>query len=140
MIVGVGTGSTEMPKITNLRMRRITYLKLATLAFVLLHCVVDGRSATKSSEKKAYVDEFIDPLRLVSLSVIDREEIADIARDKPTIDLDIPFGVDTAILTAEAKTRVEALGRAISNTDLAGSTFVIAGHTDGLESEIYSQS
>lgn len=64
-----------------------------------------------------------------------------IAGEKPKVDLEIPFGVDTAILSIEAKKNsVGALGRALSSPDLAGSTFLIAGCTDGLESEVYSQS
>ena len=34
---------------------------------------------------------------------------------------------------------VQALGKALTNPDLKGSTFVVAGHTDAIGSETYNQ-
>jgi len=34
---------------------------------------------------------------------------------------------------------VQALGRALSNPDLRGSTFIVAGHTDAVGGEAYNQ-
>ena len=36
-------------------------------------------------------------------------------------------------------TSVQALGRALSNAELKGSTFVVAGHTDAAGGEVYNQ-
>jgi outer membrane protein OmpA-like peptidoglycan-associated protein len=74
-----------------------------------------------------------------SLSVSEREEIASIAKDKPNIDLEITFDYNSAEISSRSLPSVQALGRALSNADLKGSTFVVAGHTDAAGSEAYNQ-
>jgi len=59
-----------------------------------------------------------------SLSVSEREEIAAIVKDKPKIDLEINFDYNSAEISARSLASVEALGRALSNNELQGSTFV----------------
>jgi outer membrane protein OmpA-like peptidoglycan-associated protein len=74
-----------------------------------------------------------------SLSVTEREEIATIAQDKPKIDLEINFDYNSADISAKSQPSVQALGRALSNPDLKGSTFIVAGHTDAAGGESYNQ-
>jgi outer membrane protein OmpA-like peptidoglycan-associated protein len=74
-----------------------------------------------------------------SLSVSEREEIATLARDKPNIDLEITFDYNSADISAKSLSAVQALGKALSNPDLRGSTFVVAGHTDATGGESYNQ-
>ena len=74
-----------------------------------------------------------------SLSVSEREEIAAIVKDKPKIDLEINFEYNSADVSAKSLPSVQALGRALSNADLKGSTFVVAGHTDAAGGEGYNQ-
>ena len=74
-----------------------------------------------------------------SLSVTEREEIATIVKDKPKIDLEINFDYNSADISAKSLASVQALGRALSNPDLKGSTFVVAGHTDAAGGEAYNQ-
>jgi len=74
-----------------------------------------------------------------SLSISEREEIATIVKDKPKIDLEINFNYNSADISAKSLPSVRALGRALSNADLKGSTFVVAGHTDAAGSEAYNQ-
>src|SRR5687768_5489522 len=74
-----------------------------------------------------------------SLSSKEREEIATIVQDKPKIDLEINFDYNSADISAQSLPAVQALGRALSNPDLKGSTFVVAGHTDAAGSEGYNQ-
>ena len=74
-----------------------------------------------------------------SLSVSEREEIAAIVKDKPKIDLEINFDYNSADISAKSLPSVEALGRALSSSDLKGSTFVVAGHTDAAGGEGYNQ-
>ncbi|MGO8908456.1 MAG: OmpA family protein [Bradyrhizobium sp.] len=74
-----------------------------------------------------------------SLSVTEREEIATIVKDKPKIDLEINFDYNSADISARSLPSVQALGRALSNPDLKGSTFVVAGHTDAAGGEAYNQ-
>ncbi|MFL6836204.1 MAG: OmpA family protein [Bradyrhizobium sp.] len=74
-----------------------------------------------------------------SLSSAEREEIAAIVQDKPKIDLEINFDYNSAEISAKSLPSVQALGRALSNADLKGSTFVVAGHTDAAGGEAYNQ-
>ncbi|MCP3474821.1 OmpA family protein [Bradyrhizobium sp. CCGUVB1N3] len=74
-----------------------------------------------------------------SLSVTEREEIATAAKDKPNIDLEITFDYNSANISAKSMPSVQALGRALTNPDLKGSTFVVAGHTDAAGGEGYNQ-
>ena len=74
-----------------------------------------------------------------SLSIGEREEIAEIASTKPKIDLDIQFDYNSADISATSLPAVQALGKALSNANLKGSTFVVAGHTDAIGGEAYNQ-
>lgn len=86
--------------------------------------------------------KFVDTLRnrnTRSLSSGEREQIATIAKTKPNIDLEITFEYNSAEISAKAQPAVQALGKALSNEDLKGSTFVVAGHTDAVGGESYNQ-
>jgi outer membrane protein OmpA-like peptidoglycan-associated protein len=74
-----------------------------------------------------------------SLSVSEREEIASIAKDKPNIDLEITFDYNSADISKKSLSSVQALGKALTNPDLKGSTFIVAGHTDAAGGESYNQ-
>jgi outer membrane protein OmpA-like peptidoglycan-associated protein len=66
-----------------------------------------------------------------SITLEEREQIADIAKTKPSVDVEVNFDYGSANIGATALPYVTALGKALSNDDLRGNTFVIAGHTDG---------
>jgi outer membrane protein OmpA-like peptidoglycan-associated protein len=74
-----------------------------------------------------------------SLSSGEREEIATIAADRPNIDLEITFDYNSADISAASLTNVQALGKALLDPNLKGSTFVFAGHTDAVGGESYNQ-
>jgi outer membrane protein OmpA-like peptidoglycan-associated protein len=74
-----------------------------------------------------------------SLSNSEREEIATIVQDKPKIDLEINFDYNSADISSKSLPAVQTLGRALTNPDLKGSTFVVAGHTDAAGGEAYNQ-
>jgi outer membrane protein OmpA-like peptidoglycan-associated protein len=74
-----------------------------------------------------------------SLSSTEREEIATIVQDQPKIDLEINFDYNSADISAKSLPSVNALGRALTNPGLKGSTFVVAGHTDAAGGEEYNQ-
>src|SRR5580692_13226343 len=93
-------------------------------------------------EAVAAEDRFVKTIRnraTRSLSSAEREEIATIAKDKPNIDLEINFDYNSADISKRSLSSVEALGRALTNPDLKGSTFVVAGHTDAAGGEGYNQ-
>jgi len=74
-----------------------------------------------------------------SLSAAEREEIAAVVKDKPKIDLEINFDYNSANISSKSLPSVQALGRALSNPDLKGSTFIVAGHTDAAGGDAYNQ-
>jgi outer membrane protein OmpA-like peptidoglycan-associated protein len=74
-----------------------------------------------------------------SLSLGERQEIAELAATKPKIDLEIQFDYNSADISKGSTTAVQELGKALSSPDLKGSTFVVAGHTDAIGGEAYNQ-
>src|ERR1700742_2276839 len=74
-----------------------------------------------------------------SLSLGEREEIAEIASTKPKIDLEIHFDFNSADISKDSMASVQALGDALSDSKLRGSTFVVAGHTDAVGGEQFNQ-
>lgn len=74
-----------------------------------------------------------------SLSSGEREQIAEIAKDKPNIDLEITFDYNSATISRQAEPAMQALGKALSNPNLRGSTFIVAGHTDAAGGYRYNQ-
>jgi len=91
---------------------------------------------------KAREIHFVDTLRnrkTRSLSLGEREEIAEIATSKPKIDLEIQFDYNSADISKSSTQAVQELGKALSNPSLRGSTFVVAGNTDGIGSDSFNQ-
>jgi outer membrane protein OmpA-like peptidoglycan-associated protein len=74
-----------------------------------------------------------------SLSIGERDEIAEIASTKPNIDLDIQFDYNSDQISSASMPAVRSLGEALSNPNLKGSTFVVAGHTDAVGGEAFNQ-
>ena len=74
-----------------------------------------------------------------SLSLGERQEIAELAATKPKIDLEIQFDYNSADISKGSTSAVQELGKALSSPDLKGSTFVVAGHTDAIGAEPYNQ-
>jgi outer membrane protein OmpA-like peptidoglycan-associated protein len=106
--------------------------------------VTRGLSAGPQADTAAKAKEtsFLQTLRnrkTRSLSLGEREEILEIASTKPKIDLEIQFDYNSAEITTTSMPSVQALGKALSNADLKGSTFVVAGHTDAIGTEAYNQ-
>jgi outer membrane protein OmpA-like peptidoglycan-associated protein len=91
---------------------------------------------------KAREISFVQTLRnrkTRSLSLGQREEIAEIASTKPKIDLNIQFDYNSAEISKASLSSAQELGKALSNPSLKGSTFVVAGHTDAIGGEAYNQ-
>ena len=101
-----------------------------------------GPQQTADPAVSAAEGKFVQKIRgrsTRSLSASEREEIAAIVKDKPKIDLEINFDYNSADISAKSLPSVQALGRALTNNDLKGSTFVVAGHTDAAGGEGYNQ-
>jgi outer membrane protein OmpA-like peptidoglycan-associated protein len=92
--------------------------------------------------KAAAEAKFVNQIRnrtTRSLSVGEREQIATIAQEKPSIDLEITFDYNSANINQKALPAVTALGKALTNPELKGTTFVLAGHTDAKGGDAYNQ-
>lgn len=92
--------------------------------------------------KAAEETKFVNQIRnrtTRSLSSGEREQIATIAQEKPSIDLEITFDYNSANISQKALPAVAALGKALTNPDLKGTTFVLAGHTDAAGGDGYNQ-
>jgi outer membrane protein OmpA-like peptidoglycan-associated protein len=74
-----------------------------------------------------------------SLTTSERDQIAAAAAAKPSIDIEINFDFRSAKISRSTASAVDTLGKALSSQDLRGSTFVLAGHTDGKGSLPYNQ-
>jgi len=106
--------------------------------------VTRGLSAGTQVDPAVSVREagFIDSVRnrqTRSLSLGERQEIAEIATNKPKIDLEIHFDYNSASISKGSTQAVQELGKALSDVSLKGSTFVLAGHTDAIGGEAYNQ-
>jgi outer membrane protein OmpA-like peptidoglycan-associated protein len=91
---------------------------------------------------QAKESSFVDTLRnrkTRSLSLGEREEIAELAATKPKIDLEIRFDYNSADINRNSMPAVQELGKALSDASLKESTFVVAGHTDAVGGEAYNQ-
>jgi outer membrane protein OmpA-like peptidoglycan-associated protein len=100
--------------------------------------VTRGLSATPENAKNA---AFLDSIRnrtTRSLSTDERTQLESITASKPKIDLEIKFDFNSAAISSSSMTAVQHLGEALSDPQLKGSTFVVAGHTDGVGSEPFN--
>ena len=77
--------------------------------------------------------------RTRSLSLGEREEIAEIASTKPNIDLEINFDYNSAEISKASLPAAQELRKALSSPSLKGSTFLVAGHTDGIGGYAFNQ-
>jgi outer membrane protein OmpA-like peptidoglycan-associated protein len=103
---------------------------------------IGARPAQIDPEVKAKQASFVEGLRnrkTRSLSTSEREQIAEIAATKPNIDLEIQFGYNSASIRPASMPSAKALGEALTDSTLKGSTFVVAGHTDGIGSDAFNQ-
>jgi outer membrane protein OmpA-like peptidoglycan-associated protein len=77
--------------------------------------------------------------RTRSLTVDESDHVAEIAKTKPTIDLEIYFDFDSATITPKAEPQLKELGDALRNPGLESSVVVLSGHTDAKGSDDYNQ-
>ena len=92
--------------------------------------------------KKAETERFVDTLRnraTRSLSTDERQQIAAVAQTRPRIDLEIKFDFNSANIAKTAIPDMNKLGAALSDPAFKGTTFVLAGHTDGIGGEEFNQ-
>ena len=101
-----------------------------------------SRGEPQVDQAKAKEISFIASVRnrrTRSLSLGEREEIAEIASTKPNIDLEINFDYNSAEISKASLPAAQELGKALSSPSLKGSTFLVAGHTDGIGGYAFNQ-
>lgn len=87
-------------------------------------------------------DSFVDSLRnrqTRSLSLGEREQIAELSATRRKIDFEIQFDYNSAKVRKASLPTVGELGKALSDPVLKGSTFVIAGYTDAIGGDAFNQ-
>ena len=101
-----------------------------------------GLTRSIGDPKAANDRRFIEGLRTRSarsLTVEEREKVAEIAKERPNINLEITFEYNSAKVGPQAVPTLLSLGRALSADELKGTVFLINGHTDGKGSVEYNQ-
>ncbi|GAA6213138.1 OmpA family protein [Hyphomicrobiales bacterium 4NK60-0047b] len=76
-----------------------------------------------------------------NLTVGDRQLLTHFVKQKksPTVDLEVYFEYNSAVITPQATKVLITLGKALEDQKLTGSTFMVAGHTDAKGSADYNQ-
>jgi outer membrane protein OmpA-like peptidoglycan-associated protein len=93
------------------------------------------------TEQNAKQQSFINNLRSTrtrSLTLDERQEVAAIAKERPSIDLEIYFDFNSAEIASKAVPDLMSLGRALTNPSLQGSVFLLSGHTDAKGGDEYN--
>ena len=93
---------------------------------------------SKAAAESAFVQS-IKNRTTRSLSSGERDQIYAIAQEKPNIDLEITFDYNSAKISTSALPQVDALGKALTDPSLKGTTFVVAGHTDAVGGDTFNQ-
>lgn len=93
--------------------------------------------ARKAVEEKALIQS-LQGRTTRAISVEERTQVAEIAKDKPGIDLEIYFAYDSAAIERESLPGLVNLGQALTDGALKESVFLIGGHTDGRGSNDYN--
>jgi outer membrane protein OmpA-like peptidoglycan-associated protein len=84
---------------------------------------------------------FINGLRSTktrSLTLDERTEVAVIAKERPSIDLEIYFDYNSAEIASKAVSDLMSLGRALTNPSLQGGVFLLSGYTDAKGGQDYN--
>jgi outer membrane protein OmpA-like peptidoglycan-associated protein len=90
-----------------------------------------------SDSDRAFVEGLRHRTR--SLTVDESDHVAEIAKDKPKIDLEIYFDFNSAAITPKAESQLNELATALRSPGLEKSVIVLGGHTDAKGSDDYNQ-
>jgi outer membrane protein OmpA-like peptidoglycan-associated protein len=103
----------------------------------------DAHDSAGDREPGSDERQFLEALRkknLRTITIDDRRRVAEIVSRSPSIDLDVTFANNSAIIGPGAVPTLVTLGRALGRPELKGATFLIGGHTDAAGSDGYNQS
>ncbi|WP_202801922.1 OmpA family protein [Rhodovulum sp. PH10] len=91
----------------------------------------------KAAEDQSFLQTIRGKTRALTLD--ERTKVADIAREKSKVDLEVYFDYDSSQIVDRAVPDLMELGKALSSAELRGGTFLLGGHTDGAGSDRYNQ-
>lgn len=74
-----------------------------------------------------------------SLSLGDRQQMAEIAARRPKVDVEINFDFNSAELAPSAEPQLHSLGKALTSPELRGAVVMLGGHTDAKGTDDYNQ-
>jgi outer membrane protein OmpA-like peptidoglycan-associated protein len=90
-----------------------------------------------SDSDRAFVESLHHRTR--SLTVEEGDRVAEIAKDRPKIDLEIYFDFDSAAITPKAEPQLNQIADALRNPGLEKAAIVLSGYTDARGSDSYNQ-
>jgi len=114
-------------------------ISTSTIVNSLKGSATRGLSATPDTAKDTTFLNSVRNRSTRSLSSDERNQLETITANKPNIDLEINFEYNSAAISRGSVTAVQHLGEAMSDPQLKGSTFVVAGHTDGVGGDAFNQ-
>ena len=92
-----------------------------------------AKAPAADASKAARLDALVKSLQAKgsrAFSVKERTEIADITVSQPSIDMEVTFDFNSAVVGPQAAPTLDTLGRALTSPELKGGTYMVAGHTD----------
>ncbi len=116
------------------------------IAVVLLMTLLIATSTVTAEELTA--DELADRLapqqsQLVTKGFIPGKGVTVEGRvkpsEQPSVDLEVNFKFNSAVLTTDASIILDQLGQALNKPKLASFRFQVAGHTDGVGGDAFNQ-
>lgn len=90
-------------------------------------------------ERAKVIDDLTSKAASRGLSVPEREQLAEAAADKPSLDFVIYFDLNSANISSRSKATLDALGTALQDDSLKNASIMIAGHTDASGRAEYNQ-
>ncbi len=98
-----------------------------------------GTPSPKDVKRQTLINNLRSATRTRSLTGDERNELAAIARERPSIDLEIYFDFNSSEIASRAVPDLMNLGRALTNAELQGGVYLVSGHTDAKGGEDYNQ-
>lgn len=98
---------------------------------------LSGMPAQQDTQRQTFINSLRTKTR--SLTLDERAEVATIAKERPSIDLEIYFDFNSSAIASRAVPDLMNLGRALTNPALQGGVFLLSGHTDAKGSQEYNQ-
>jgi outer membrane protein OmpA-like peptidoglycan-associated protein len=100
---------------------------------------ISGGDRADAADEQRFIDGLRSGGMTRSLTMRERDQVTDIAKNKPKLDLEINFGFDSDELTSKGIALATTLGQALSSSEMKGVTVFIAGHTDAKGGAEYNQ-